>query len=56
MARIISLDEAYGATPEAVPGETPAAAKPTGRIRSLDEAYGTVESTSVGGFLKNPQS
>lgn len=56
MARIISLDEAYGATPEAVPGETPAAAKPTGRIRSLDEAYGTVESTSVGGFLENPQS
>jgi RNA polymerase sigma-70 factor (ECF subfamily) len=56
MARIISLDEAYGATPEAVPGEAPAAAKPTGRIRSLDEAYGAVEPTSVGGFLKNPQS
>lgn len=56
MARIISLDEAYGATPEAVPGETPVAAKPTGRIRSLDEAYGAVEPTSVGGFLKNPQS
>ena len=56
MPRIISLDEAYGAAPAAGTPEAATAAKPTGRIISLDEAYGAVEPTSIGGFLKNPQS